>query len=76
VDAARQVAQFYAGSNVLIGGKRRVEGVILQATDTDWSHGSGPLASRPVLALLLATTGRRAAVDELSGPGVEVLRSR
>ena len=76
VDAVRQVTEFYAGSNVLIGGKRRVEGVTLQATDTDWSHGSGPLASGPVLALMLATTGRRAALDELSGPGLEVLRSR
>jgi uncharacterized protein (TIGR03083 family) len=76
VDAVRQVAEFYAGSNVLIGGRRRVEGVTLQATDTDWSHGSGPVASGPVLALMLATTGRTAALDELTGPGVEILRSR
>jgi uncharacterized protein (TIGR03083 family) len=76
VDAARQVAEFYAGSNVLIGGKRRVDGVTMQATDTDWSHGSGPLVSGPVLALMLATTGRTAALDELTGPGVELLRSR
>jgi uncharacterized protein (TIGR03083 family) len=76
VHAARQVAEFYAGSNVLIGGKRRVEGVTLQATDTDWSHGSGPLVSGPVIALLLATTGRTAALDQLTGPGVAVLRSR
>jgi uncharacterized protein (TIGR03083 family) len=76
VDAARQVAAFYAGSNVLIGGKRRVEGVTLQATDTDWSHGSGPLVSGPVMALLLTTTGRTAALDQLTGPGVAVLRSR
>lgn len=76
VDAARQVAEFYAGSNVLIGGKRRVDGVTLQATDTDWSHGSGPLVSGPVLALMLATTGRKAALGELTGPGVEVLRAR
>jgi uncharacterized protein (TIGR03083 family) len=76
VDAVRRVTEFYAGSNLLIGGKRRVEGVTLQATDADWSHGSGPLVSGPVLALMLATTGRKAALDELSGPGVEILRSR
>jgi uncharacterized protein (TIGR03083 family) len=76
VDGVRQVTEFYAGSNVLIGGKRRVEGVTLEATDTDWSHGSGPVASGPVLSLMLATTGRKAALDEITGPGVDVLRSR
>jgi uncharacterized protein (TIGR03083 family) len=76
VDAVRQVTAFYAGSNVLIGGKRRVAGVRLQATDTDWAHGSGPLVSGPVRALMLATTGRKAALDDLSGPGVEILRAR
>ena len=75
-EAVRQVTEFYAGSNVLIGGKRRVEGVTLQATDADWSRGSGPVVSGPALALMLATTGRTAALDELSGPGVAVLRSR
>ena len=74
--AVREVTEFYAGSNVLIGGKRRVEGVTLRATDADWSHGSGPEVSGPMLGLMLATTGRTAALDELTGPGVEVLRSR
>jgi uncharacterized protein (TIGR03083 family) len=70
------VTEFYAGSNVLIGGKRRVSGLTLQATDADWSHGSGPLVAGPARALMLATTGRQAALDDLSGPGVELLRSR
>jgi uncharacterized protein (TIGR03083 family) len=76
VDSLRAVTEFYAGSNVLIGGKRRVAGVTLQATDTDWTHGSGPLVTGSMRALMLATTGRKAALDELSGPGVETLRSR
>ena len=76
LDAVTAVTDFYAGSNMLIGGKRRVDGLTLQATDTDWSHGSGPLVSGPALALMLATTGRTAALDELSGPGVAILRSR
>ncbi len=70
------VTDFYASSNVLIGGKNRVAGVTLQATDTDWTHGSGPLVTGPARALMLATTGRKAALDELSGPGLETLRSR
>ena len=76
VDSVTAVTDFYAGSNVLIGGKRRVEGLTLQATDTDWSRGSGPVVSGPARALMLATTGRTTALDELSGPGVELLRSR
>ncbi len=70
------VTDFYASSNVLIGGKNRVAGVTLQATDTDWTHGTGPLVTGPARALMLATTGRKAALDELSGPGVETLRAR
>ena len=76
LDAVTQVTAFYAGSNVLIGGKRRVAGLTLRATDTDWSHGSGPLVEGPAVALMLATTGRRAALADLGGPGVETLRSR
>ena len=70
------VTEFYAGSNVLIGGKRRVAGLTLRASDTDWSHGSGPLVEGPAVALMLATTGRKQLLGELSGPGVEVLRTR
>lgn len=76
LSSVTQVIDFYAGSNVLIGGKRRVEGVTLTATDTDWSRGAGPAVEGPALALLLATAGRKAALDDLTGPGVETLRSR
>ncbi|TFV72876.1 maleylpyruvate isomerase family mycothiol-dependent enzyme [Blastococcus sp. CT_GayMR19] len=74
--AVTAVTEFYAGSNVLIGGKRRVAGLTLKATDTDWAHGSGPVVEGPVASLMLATTGRRAALEDLSGPGLETLRSR
>jgi uncharacterized protein (TIGR03083 family) len=76
VRAVTAVTEFYAGSNVLIGGKRRVDGVTLTATDTDWSHGSGPVVEGPAVALMLATTGRTAALADLRGPGLETLRSR
>jgi uncharacterized protein (TIGR03083 family) len=74
--AVTAVTEFYAGSNVLIGGKRRVAGLTLRATDVDWSHGEGPLVEGPAASLMLATAGRRAALDDLGGPGVETLRSR
>ena len=75
-DACARIAEFYAGSNLIIGGKRRVTGLALRANDTDWSHGSGPAVSGPILDLVLAITGRRAALDNLTGDGVDTLRSR
>lgn len=76
LDAVRQVMDFYQGSNAIIGTKKRIAGVTLQATDTDWSHGSGPEVRGPLLSLLLAGSGRRAALDDLAGDGVGVLRAR
>jgi uncharacterized protein (TIGR03083 family) len=75
-DAVTRVIDFYAGSNLLIGGKRRVTGLTLRATDTTWSRGSGPAVEGPAMALLMATAGRRAALEDLAGPGLETLRSR
>lgn len=60
----------------LIGAKNRIAGVTLHATDTDWSHGSGPEVNGPLLSLVMAMTGRKVALNDLAGPGVEVLRSR
>jgi uncharacterized protein (TIGR03083 family) len=70
------VADFYKSSNLLIGAKNRIGGVTLKATDTNWQHGAGPEASGPILALVLAMTGRTAALDDLTGPGVALLRER
>jgi uncharacterized protein (TIGR03083 family) len=75
-EAVARVARFYSGSNLIIGAKDRIAGVRLEATDTDWSHGTGPVMTGPVLALLLAMTGRRVALDDLTGDGVAVLRGR
>jgi uncharacterized protein (TIGR03083 family) len=76
MDALQTLLEFYSGSNVLIGSKKRIAGVTLKATDSDYSHGSGPVVEGPSLSLLLAATGRKPALDDLSGPGVELLRSR
>jgi uncharacterized protein (TIGR03083 family) len=67
---------FYAGSDVIIGGKSRVAGLTLTATDTELSIGTGPAVEGPVMSLLLAASGRKVALDELTGPGVDTLRTR
>ena len=75
-DALIAVADFYKGSNLLIGGKNRVAGLTLRATDAEWSSGSGPEVSGPMKAIVLAIAGRRAALDDLAGEGASTLRSR
>jgi uncharacterized protein (TIGR03083 family) len=70
------VADFYQGSNLLIGSKRRISGLALLATDTEWSHGTGPEVAGPILSLVMAMTGRKAALDDLTGDGVGTLRTR
>jgi uncharacterized protein (TIGR03083 family) len=75
-DALVEVADFYKGSNLIIGTKRRIDGLALRATDTGWSYGAGPEVSGPMLPLLLAMAGRKGVLNELSGDGVDTLRQR
>jgi uncharacterized protein (TIGR03083 family) len=67
----------------LVGGRavgftprRRVAGLRFEATDLDWSTGTGPSVTGPAEALVLAMTGRQVALTELDGPGVPILRNR
>jgi uncharacterized protein (TIGR03083 family) len=75
-DHVLAVADFYKTSNLLIGAKNRIAGVTLRATDADWTYGTGPEAAGTAIAVVLAMTGRKAALDDLTGDGVAVLRSR
>ncbi|MCW2785966.1 MAG: hypothetical protein JWP74_2483 [Marmoricola sp.] len=72
-EAVRQVADFYKGSNALIGTKSRIAGLALKATDTDWAHGEGAAVEGPMISLLMAMTGRVSATAELTGPGASRL---
>ncbi len=74
--AVRQVVDFYKGSNMLIGTKKRIAGLALHATDEDWQHGRGEPVEGPLPSLLLAMTGPAAACDDLTGAGVPTLRGR
>ena len=70
------VADFYKGSSLVIGTKKRIAGLQLTATDVDWSHGEGPEVTGPMASLLMAMAGRKEAISDLSGDGVETLSSR
>jgi uncharacterized protein (TIGR03083 family) len=71
VDAVRQVLDFYKGSDTLIRAKSRIAGLTLVATDADWTHGQGPVVEGRMIDLLMAATGRKAALDHLTGDGVQ-----
>ena len=56
--------------------RKRLSGLTLRATDTDWRVGDGPEVSGPALALLLLLTGRKeAAAGNLRGPGLTSLEA-
>ncbi len=59
-----------------VGGKKRIAGLRLVATDTGWSYGSGPEVTGSGVDLLVAMTGRAAGLAGLSGDGLPALTER
>jgi uncharacterized protein (TIGR03083 family) len=56
--------------------RRRLAGLTLTATDTDWTVGSGPEVRGTALSLLLLLTGRTSTVrNDLAGAGLESLHA-
>ena len=55
------------------GAKELSERVRLRATDVDHAIGQGPEVRGPLLSLLLVAAGRRAATDDIDGPGLASL---
>jgi uncharacterized protein (TIGR03083 family) len=76
MDAVLRTLDFYQRSQPIIGGRDRVAGLTLRATDADHTVGSGPEVIGPALDLVLAATGRPAGWATLTGPGLETLRQR
>jgi len=68
--------EMYTGANFPVGGKKRIQGLRLVATDTGWTHGTGPQVSGPALSLMLAMTGRTVGLDDLSGDGAALISRR
>jgi uncharacterized protein (TIGR03083 family) len=66
--------RFQARTGVSMGGGReRLAGLRVQATDTGFDEGSGKLVRGPAIALLLAASGRPVRHGELTGPGAAAL---
>lgn len=76
-DAVARCLRYLSRTAATFGGAReRIAGVRLTATDVDLSLGDGPDVRGTALALLLAASGRRVALDELDGPAVATLTER
>jgi uncharacterized protein (TIGR03083 family) len=75
-EALTLVGNFVTRGNLLLGGKRRATGLTLTATDVDWTHGAGPEVTGPLPSIILALTGRRAGLADLTGDGLATLTGR
>jgi uncharacterized protein (TIGR03083 family) len=62
--------------NPRLGAGRRIRGLRLRANDIDWAHGRGPEVTGPGEALLMAMSGRPAALADLQGAGLGTLAER
>jgi uncharacterized protein (TIGR03083 family) len=81
-DVLGPVTEFSLGTpwpmNAVVGGsaKRRLAGVLLVATDVDWSHGAGPEVQATAETVARLVYGRPVSPDDLTGPGARVLLGR
>jgi uncharacterized protein (TIGR03083 family) len=60
-------------SSPMFSPKKNVRDVRLEATDVEWSHGTGPVVRGNGEAILMAAAGRTAALAELEGDGLSTL---
>jgi uncharacterized protein (TIGR03083 family) len=70
------LAEMYRKTGPPLRGKTRVAGLSLRATDANWSCGTGPEVSGPIMSLILAIVGRKGALADLDGPGLATLAAR
>jgi uncharacterized protein (TIGR03083 family) len=76
-DRARQVADHLKGQGArFLPAKKRIDGLRLVATDIDWSTGNGAEVRGPIESLIMAMAGRKVALADLTGDGVDTLASR
>lgn len=69
-------AVIYFARDRLSGGKKRLAGLELFATDEQFTIGSGQAVRGPALSILLVASGRPSAMADLHGPGLPLLQER
>ena len=76
LDALTPVAEFFAHRNFTVPSRTHVADLELRADDGPFGAGRGPLVFGSTVALVMGMAGRPPYLDELSGPGVQLLRAR
>jgi uncharacterized protein (TIGR03083 family) len=76
LDALTPVAEFFARRNFAVASRSRVADLHLRADDGPFTAGGGALVTGSTLALVMCMAGRKPYLDELKGPGVQLLRPR
>jgi uncharacterized protein (TIGR03083 family) len=76
VEDWRMVLEWLPAGVPGVAPKRRFAGLRLSATDQDWTWGTGAEVTGPSEAMAMAMSGRTAALADLEGDGVELLRQR
>ncbi|MFD1826139.1 MULTISPECIES: maleylpyruvate isomerase family mycothiol-dependent enzyme [Mumia] len=74
--AVGEVARFFAAKDFAVNSRRLVKGLALEADDTSFRSGRGPLLRGHLLDLVMAMAGRPDSCAALDGDGVEELRRR
>lgn len=74
--AVAPVADFYAARDFAVASRTAMKGLRLEAVDSDFAAGDGPLVRGTTLALVMMMAGRHAYGEDLTGPGAETLRAR
>ena len=74
LDRALQLVR--AEATPLFNSRRNVSGLKLYASDIGWTAGNGPTVQGAGEAIVLAAAGRKAALADLEGDGVSMLRQR
>ncbi|WP_166984057.1 maleylpyruvate isomerase family mycothiol-dependent enzyme [Paramicrobacterium fandaimingii] len=75
-DAVREVATYFAAKDFAVNSHRMVKGLTLEASDTDFAAGSGPLVRGPLLSLVMVMAGRSEFLTDVDDDGVAELRRR
>lgn len=76
IEVATAVAKFYARRDFAVPSRSRIAHLRVEATDSSFAIGDGPLIQGTTLALTMVMAGRGTYCDELTGPGVSTVRDR
>lgn len=76
VESLTAVATFFASRNFAVASHTVAKDLRLEATDGPFTAGDGPVVSGSTLTLVMVMAGRRAYLDDLTGPGVATITQR